>query len=422
MARPATGQVVERASARGTTYALRFRAYGKRQYVTLDAATRQDAEVELQNVLADVRRGIWRPPTPAPVVERTEEPTFHEFASEWLAARQAEGLAAKTLVDLRWSLSNHLLPFFAGHRLSDITVREVDRYKTAKTCERAAIETMHAEAAAKGERFAERGLSNGSINHTLRHLAQILETAVEYDLMDSNPASGKRRRLKAARPSRPWVEPEQLPALLAASKADGKAGVGRVLLGVLAGAGLRIDEALSLRWRHVDLATGTLRIVRAKTDAGVRTVDLTPVLREELALWKDSTEHPAPDDYVLSTSTGRKHSPSNLRRDVLAKAVERANVELAKDGIVEIEKATFHGLRRTFASLRCACGDDVRYVADQLGHTDVRFSLTVYANATKRRDRLTGAHRKAYDAALEWARMGTNEPLTVSMAVVQTAA
>ena len=35
MARPATGQVVERDGARGISYALRFRAYGKRRYITL---------------------------------------------------------------------------------------------------------------------------------------------------------------------------------------------------------------------------------------------------------------------------------------------------------------------------------------------------------------------------------------------------
>ena len=73
MARKATGQVVEREGKRGRTYALRFRAYGQRQYVTLGTAeegwTRQRAEVELENVLADVRRGIWRSPEPEHVPE-----------------------------------------------------------------------------------------------------------------------------------------------------------------------------------------------------------------------------------------------------------------------------------------------------------------------------------------------------------------
>ena len=34
MARPPTGQVLERAGKRGRTFAIRFRAYGKREYVT----------------------------------------------------------------------------------------------------------------------------------------------------------------------------------------------------------------------------------------------------------------------------------------------------------------------------------------------------------------------------------------------------
>ena len=265
--------------------------------------------------------------------------------------------------------------------------------------EREAIEA----ARAKGEKIRERGLSNNSINHTLSDLSQVLETAVEYGLIGSNPASGKRRRLKSTRPSRPWVEPEQLPALL-----DATSGAGRVLLSILAGAGLRIGEALALRWLHVDLATGTLHVVDAKTAAGIRSVDLTPALREALVLWRAESRFTEPDHYVLSTSSGRKHNPSNLRRDVLRPAIETANTNLAKDGIAPIGPVTFHSLRRTYASLRCAVGDDIRYSSSQIGHTDVRFTLTVYAQATKRRERLSGPHLKAYDRALEWARMGTN--------------
>lgn len=209
---------------------------------------------------------------------RQIEQTFHEFASEWIARRELEGLAGKTIADLRWSLSNHLLAFFADYRLSGITPQEVDRYKVAKVRERQELE----QARARGEKVG-RGLSNGSINHTLSDLAQVLETAVEYGLITSNPASGKRRRLKAARPNRPWVEPEQLSALLDGAKTEeGDAAVGRVLLGLLAGAGLRIGEALALRWQHADLGTGTLRVVDAKTPKGVREVHLSPALREEL--------------------------------------------------------------------------------------------------------------------------------------------
>jgi integrase len=411
MPRKPTGQVLERRGKRGRTFALRFRAYGQRQYITLGSEgwDRQRAEQELQNVLADVRRGLWQPPAPEPEVKEPEqEPTFHEFASEWLAARELEGLSAKTLSDFHWSLERHLLPHVAPFRLSQITVREIERYKSAKLEERARIETERAAAEARGESCSARPLSNSSVNHTLRHLSQILETAVDYELIGSNPATGKRRRLKTERPSRPCVEPEQLMALL-----DATSGVGRALLALLAGGGLRIGEALSLRWRNVELGTGTIHVVTAKTEKGVREVHMTPALREELTAWKLRSRFTDGSDHVIATSSGKRQNPSNLRRDVLMPAIATANTELEEVGIAPMGRSTFHSLRRTYASLRCACGDDVRYTADQLGHEDPRFTLRVYAQATKRRDRLTGPHLRAYDRALEWARMGTTQPSDV---------
>ncbi|MFY9488866.1 MAG: site-specific integrase, partial [Solirubrobacterales bacterium] len=65
MARRATGKVIATQGKRGTSYALRFTAYGKRRYVTVgtreDGMTPERADRELQHVLADVERGIWQP-------------------------------------------------------------------------------------------------------------------------------------------------------------------------------------------------------------------------------------------------------------------------------------------------------------------------------------------------------------------------
>jgi integrase len=69
---------------------------------------------------------------------------------------------------------------------------------------------------------------------------------------------------------------------------------------------------------------------------------------------------------------------------------------------------TPHSLRRTYASLRAAAGDNPIYIVEQLGHTDPAFTFRVYQRAAKRRDRLTGEYARAFDAALEWARMGTS--------------
>ncbi len=74
---------------------MRFRAFGARQFVHLGYSpewSRQRAEDELANVMADVRRGIWRAPQAVVVPEPPARvPTFHEFASEWFEAQQLEG-------------------------------------------------------------------------------------------------------------------------------------------------------------------------------------------------------------------------------------------------------------------------------------------------------------------------------------------
>jgi integrase len=135
----------------------------------------------------------------------------------------------------------------------------------------------------------------------------------------------------------------------------------------------------------VDLARGTITVRAAKTDAGVRTVNILPVLRDELGAYRarlDST----PDALVFATATGRRQGATNVRRRMLAKAVEQANKQLAKDETEPPpEGLTPHSLRRTFASL-FAIGETPPYVMAQMGHTTASLTLAIYARQMNRRD------------------------------------
>jgi hypothetical protein len=117
----------------------------------------------------------------------------------------------KTGKDYEWKLSHHLLPFFKEHRLSQISIAEVDRYRAAKV--------------------KEGKLSPSSINKTIALLAQILEVATEYGMVDRNAARGRRRRLKADKPAPVWLDStEHMRALLdAAGELDTEARVDRQL-------------------------------------------------------------------------------------------------------------------------------------------------------------------------------------------------
>jgi len=388
MPRKATGSVVEPKDRRA--WALRFRAYGKRRYVALGTSgegwNRAKAERELRHVLADVERGIWQPPAPEPELSSAEVPTFHEFASEWFEGISPE-LRERTRVDYHWRLSSHLLPYFADHRLSAITVEEVDRYRRAKVRESKEMESARQKQIAlpKAKRTrVPRPLSNGSINKTIRLLAAILEQAVEYGYLDRNPSRGRKRLLNESKPPRSYLQPEQVAALLGAAgelDAESRNGIHRrrALLATLALAGLRISEALDLRWRDVGLDGRRLQVASSKTDAGIREVDLTPALRDLLAEHRAESSFTKPTDFVFATREGHRDNPSNVRNRLLATAVERANEMLQAEGREAIGAVTPHSLRRTFISLLLAAGADVPYVMAQAGHTDPKMTLGLYA-------------------------------------------
>lgn len=383
MSRAYGGQVIERKRKTGTFFGLRFTAYGQRRFVSLGAkehgVTRRQAEDELVKILADVRREIWRPPNEAPRPEPQTIPTFHEFAQEWFDAKKQEGgrrgsgLSDAGLADIKWRLEHHLLPTFAETRIDAITVEDVDRFRRAKV--------------------AEGKLSASSINKVLTTLAAVLEVAVEYERIARNPAKGKRRRLPSSPPKRTWIDrADHLAALLeAAGDLDAAArlprGHRRALLATLAFAGLRLGEAVALQWRDIDLARKTLRVRASKTDAGERVVDLLPVLHEQLVEYRASLGDVDGSRLVFGTRKGKPQSRSNIRRRVLAKAVERANELLAKDEVEPLPvRLTPHSLRRTFASILIAVGENPRYVMGQLGHTDPALTLRIYTQQMDRRD------------------------------------
>jgi integrase len=108
-----------------------------------------------------------------------------------------------------------------------------------------------------------------------------------------------------------------------------------------------------------------------------------------LAAWKVSTRHAEPNDLVFPTSTGRPDNRNNVRRRVLVRAVERANERILEHRGCEPlpDRLSPHALRRTFASWLVAEGEDPAYVMQQLGHTDPKMTLGLYAKALKSKRR-----------------------------------
>jgi integrase len=381
--------VLERRGKRGRTFALRFRAYGERHYVTLGAEpdwTRKAAEEELERTLAGVKLGVWQPPASPMVEPPSEVPPFHVYSSTWHDGRKRT-VKPRTTEWEAWALTNHLLAYFSTYAVDAIDAQTVRGYVIAKQ--------------------AEGTLSARSLNSTLRVLSLILSEAVEDGYLDANPVTRK-RFVKAARPARGWLQPDELADLL-----DACTDRSRALVATMAYAGLRVSETAGLRWRSVDLANGRITVEASKTDAGRRVVsDLNPELLDLLKAHRLQSKRTGPDELVFGTTTGREKTRSSISRHVLKTALDRANSTRIKQGQPPIARATAHDLRRTFAALCYAAGATPPAVMAAMGHTSAALALEVYAKVVAGSTKGLGESMARLVRGPDWAQTGTNDDPT----------
>jgi integrase len=164
----------------------------------------------------------------------------------------------------------------------------------------------------------------------------------------------------------------------------------------LVSTGLRISEAVGLRWEHLDL-TGKGSHVKVreqlykgrrkklKSKSGKRDVPLSAGMTERLvARRRDSYRGPkAP---VFASTVGTELLPANVYRRVLAPAaigiglkVEYEGKDKAGNPEIKIRSAvSFHTFRHTCASLLFARNRNIKQVQEWLGHADAGFTLSTY--------------------------------------------
>src|SRR4030095_290896 len=156
--------------------------------------------------------------------------------------------------------------------------------------------------------------------------------------------------------------------------------------GPWARAGRRRGEVFALQWPDIDWGTGQdggrIHVQRAiyqgvistpKTRDSARVVDVPQSLLDELQVYR--AMHPG-DGYIFRTDRGRPYDPDGWHMDVLVPLLERAGLRLPGTGL--------HSLRHTYTSLLAAQGEDLRYVADQLGHSSPTLTQEIYQHTFNR--------------------------------------
>jgi integrase len=161
---------------------------------------------------------------------------FEGLVTRWLASIQPQ--MKDSSYQRRVTSMNQVKPFFNGHLVKSIGLREIEHWKTARAAKLAAR----------------------TYNIEVETLRQVFEYAREdLRIILENPAAKlKRRKESRHRPEIPTKV--QFIQLLTEMKAEPKSVEGAKLVEFLAYSGLRVGEAVSVCWSDVDFKTGTLTV------------------------------------------------------------------------------------------------------------------------------------------------------------------
>ena len=255
----------------------------------------------------------------------------------------------------------------------------------------------HLEKSGRKDYRAGEGLSARTTRYVHTIIHGVLGQAVRDGLLLRNPADAATpptaREAKAPE-MQPWTA-GQLAAFL--QWAEGKSQH-VVLWTVLAMTGMRRGEALSLRWRDIDLDAGTVSIRRS---AGIvriagegaemvegdtksskpRVIDLDPATIALLRAWRSQRGSTAlqlarAEALVFGDIEGNHRNGEHVWRQ-FTRDVARCRKTLGEDALPAIRP---HDLRHTHATLLLIAREPVHVVSQRLGHASPMVTLTIYAH------------------------------------------
>ena len=237
-------------------------------------------------------------------------------------------------------------------------------------------------------KLSSQGLSQRSVLQIHATLHRALEQAVKWGLLVRNPSSAVDRP-RPARVEMATLTLDELMRLFEAAQ-----GTRMYALFVLLGTtGMRVGEALGLKWEDVDLAGRRLVVRRAlqrvgghglkfvepKTSRSRRTVHLTELAVEALVTHRQHTDllrQMARDRWresgLVFTSTVGDGMEAGVVNDNLRRL-------LRKTGLPYIR---VHDLRHTVATILLQGGAHPKLVQDLLGHSTVTLTLDTYSHVT----------------------------------------
>jgi integrase len=331
--------------ADGTRYQVYGRRDGEKIYVgTFDS---QRAAKEADEDFRTTQRKIERGELP-PAVDQKR--TFGDAVTLWLEALEKGGSRSHDEYSGRVEL--YLRPTFGGMPLIAMNRSDIIAWR---------------------DRLAER-VANGTVNTVMGTLSACLAWCVDRRWVEHNACHGV-KRLKTDSRVFPWLDStDAITRLLAECPPHI-----RTIVAVLVGTGMRLDEALHLRWDDVDLEHRLLTVHRGRrgtTKSGkarrVPIFDSVLVVLKEMKLARGTSSLLWPGGYrrLRGRRPDRALSQAAVR-DPFKAAALRAGLP---------KELRVHDLRHTFASLFLVDGGDIFKLSRILGHHSVAITERTYAH------------------------------------------
>jgi len=301
---------------------------------------KKDAEAARKRIEAEVAEGTYG----------RETLTFSEFYERWIASKH--NLKPGTLVSYKHTFRLHVLPVFAETPLGEITPIDVQEWIDG---------------------LADSSLSPATVARCFRYFRSAMKQAEAWELIDRAPT------MKINLPRKDNGELDFLGADDILRLLDAAREPERSMFAVLAMSGLRLGEALALRWRDVDFEMRAIIVTRAwsyhggfaepKTETSRRAVPLLDALADILRDFYHSKGHPELEDLLFTYDGKKPLDPGNVRKRLL-EALDAAC----------LKHVTLHSLRHSYASIMLGYGASVKALQRALGHASATMTLNTYAH------------------------------------------
>jgi integrase len=240
----------------------------------------------------------------------------------------------------------------------------------------------------------EKKLSPQTVRHHYRLLSTVLNSAVQWNLLLSNPAN----RVNPPRvehkeiESLDDVEVSKMLALLESEPLKYQAAVHIAVFG-----GLRLGEINALKWTDIDFDSGKLSITKAgQYVSGIGSIEKSPKNKSSIRALK------LPEVALAKLKALRQEQLLD-RLAMGTQWVESGNIFIQWNGSpifystighwftkwiskTTLSQITFHGLRHTNTSLLIAHGTNIATVSKRLGHSRISTTSDIYTHALHKMD------------------------------------